>query len=214
MGRREPPVVTTNVNDDDPKPTTTTATTTATVSIASSPAPGAEGGKVIARRTSEGSVSGGGGGAATSKDAAEGSFLGPSGEESSGEEREKDVATGLMASLVLEDVVPAARVVLPRLELSLCGGDLAEFDEHAVESALFAADPEGITSHPKLAVRPWRPPGMETAPPPRGRRRCPTSWGTWHSGRRCRRATSRAYPRARGHLPRTRRRRGRCERRG
>ena len=164
MGRREPPVVTTNVNDDDPKPTTTTATTTATVSIASSPAPGAEGGKVIARRTSEGSVSGGGGGAATSKDAAEGSFLGPSGEESSGEEREKDVATGLMASLVLEDVVPAAHVVLPRLELSLCGGDLAEFDEHAVESALFAADPEGITSHPKLAVRPWRPPGMETAP--------------------------------------------------
>ena len=70
-----------------------------------------------------------------------------------------------MASLVLEDVVPPpAHVVLPRLELSLCGGDLAEFDEHAVEPALFAADPEGITSHPKLAVRPWRPPGMETAP--------------------------------------------------
>lgn len=167
MGRSEPPVTTTklNLNDDSPKPTTTT--TTATVSIASSPAPCADGGKVIARRTSEGSVSGGGGGAATSRDAAiEGSVAGPS--SSSGEEREKGLinTTGqLMASLVLEDVVPPpAHVVLPRLELSLCGGDLAEFDEHAVEPALFAADPEGITSHPKLAVRPWRPPGMETAP--------------------------------------------------
>jgi len=165
MGRSEPRVTTTNLNDDEPKPTTTTihATTTATVSIASSPAPGADGGKVIARRTSEGSVSGGVGEAATSRDAAEGSFLGPS--SSSGEEREKDVTTtGLMGALVLEDVVPVARVVLPRLELSLCGGDLAEFDEHAVEPGLFAADPGGITSHPKLAVRPWRPPGMETAP--------------------------------------------------
>ena len=83
--------------------------------------------------------------------------------------------------------------------------DLAEFDEHAAGVRAVRRGSEGITSHPKLAVRPWRPPGMETAPALRGRRRGPTSWGTWHSGRRCRRASP-SLPRARGHLPRTRRR--------
>ena len=150
--------------------------------------------------------------------------MGPS--SSSGEEREKGLinTTGqLMASLVLEDVVPPAHVVLPRLELSLCGGDLAEFDEHAVEPALFAADPEGITSHPKLAVRPWRPPGMETAPALPWAAAMPHLLGHVAFGTPLPTSYLPSLPRARAgrgprrpreHLPRTRRRRGRRERRG
>ena len=145
-GRSEPPAV-----------------TTATVSIASSPAHpprGIDGEVKRARRTSEGSVTGGG---EMDTEAVPRMDTDTTTGTSSGEEREKEAAA-LISRLTLEDLNTQSHVTLPRLELSLCGGNLAEFDEHAVEPGLFAADPAAITTHPKLAVRPWRPPGMEAAP--------------------------------------------------
>jgi hypothetical protein len=56
-------------------------------------------------------------------------------------------------------------LLLPRLELSLCGGNLSAFDDHRVDMTVFGNDPAAIASHPALAARPWRPPEQMPAPP-------------------------------------------------
>jgi len=56
-------------------------------------------------------------------------------------------------------------LLLPQLELSLCGANLNAFDDFRVDPAVFASDPSMISSSSSLAVRPWRPPGQVPAPP-------------------------------------------------
>ena len=70
-----------------------------------------------------------------------------------------------VASMLFGGSTGCAGLLLPRLELSLCGGNLAAFDDHRVDMTVFANDPAAIASHPALAARPWRPPGQLPSPP-------------------------------------------------
>ena len=101
-----------------------------------------------------------------------------------------------MASLVLEDVVPPAHVVLPRL-----GCPCAAATWPSLTNTWWSQHRRGPGGyhalHPKLAVRPWRPPGSETAPAPVGGGDAPPLGARDAWGRHSRRAAP-AYPRRGG----------------